>query len=54
MVGSSLLFAHGFTCVASGYEICKTGKSSKSDKVVRKSLKIGEFQLTFCWLQLII
>lgn len=38
MVESLLLFALGFTCVTSVYEISKTGKSSKSDKV-RKSVE---------------
>lgn len=38
MVEGLLLFALGFTCVISVYEISKTGKSSKSDKV-RKSAK---------------
>ena len=36
LVGSSLLFAYGLICMTSVYEISKTGKNRKSDKV-RKS-----------------
>ena len=39
MVEGLLLFALGFTCVTSVYEISKTGKSSKSDKVRRSAEK---------------
>jgi len=36
MVESIMLFALGFTCITSVYEISKSGKSSRSEKV-RKS-----------------
>ena len=43
MLESVLLFTLGFTCVTSVYEICKSGKSSKSEKVKRSAEKlIGE------------
>ena len=39
MVESVLLFVLGFSCVSSVYEISKTNKSSKSDKVNKSAEK---------------
>lgn len=39
MVESVLLFVHGFSCVSSVYEISKTNKSSKSEKVKKLAEK---------------
>ena len=40
MVESVLLFVLGFSCVSSVYEISKTKKSSKSDKVKKSTEKM--------------
>ena len=40
MFESVLLFTLGFTCVTSVYEICKSGKSNKSERVRKSGEKL--------------
>ncbi len=42
MIESVVLFMLGFTCVTSVYEIAKTSKNTKSDKVKRSAEKFGK------------
>jgi len=42
MLESVFLFVLGFTCVTSVYEITKTSKSNKSEKVRKSAEKLGK------------